>query len=190
MQDSENTAISYRSAYMGLSMYIQLAEDLFIWDKCQPVCCVEQRPGEQLPLPWIYYQQPGAVAINKTAACRGRNPPRMLEMDWSHYFQACKKYHKICLLLESTRKKEKRLTKKHPAPWLGGRQEEDRPFMGTAREIAPDQDGWRARLVSIKYPWHVHHFLLTNPQCNSSLYCRYDSNYSRDYVGSSEWTMD
>lgn len=41
-----------------------------------------------------YYQQPGAVAMNKTAACRARNSLKTLKMDWSHSLQTCNRHYK------------------------------------------------------------------------------------------------
>lgn len=77
------------------------------------------------------------MATNKTAARRGGNPPKTMEMDWAPSSQACNKHLRTRPLLESTRQEEVRHTKKKLAPRPGGRRDDVRPHMGTGGEIGP-----------------------------------------------------
>lgn len=61
------------------------------------------------------------MATNKTVACRGRNPPKTMEMDCAH-------------ASHSTRQKEVRHTKKMCHCYL---EADDWPHIGTAGEIGP-----------------------------------------------------
>ena len=75
--------------------------------------------------------------LDQATTSRRWNPPKMLEMDWTHPQKASNPYCMSSPDLEPTGKEKARPPKKHLVPWPGGRNKDNELHLGTAWETGP-----------------------------------------------------
>ena len=82
-------------------------------------------------------QQQRIPEMDQATTCRRQNPPKTLEMDWTHPPKASDLYHMPSPDLEPTGKEKAGLPKKHLVPQSGGWNKKDRLHLGTTWEAGP-----------------------------------------------------